>query len=213
MDSAAGIETLAGEICASVPQLADYLEHLPSYFDGELDAASKRAQVLKHKAGRPMLSLSLTTATVELSTHFIYDPGPFKKTSPRPKPSGIPQPRPDSLYHIYYQLCHLESIPVLQVNMKNWIQGRLRWIEEVGDAEDLDLMQALLRRSLAGSREPQLLPTFDCIDSISPLLFLLYHTASLTVDFWRSTYPSDVAPYMTTAAHPPSHPPLQAESP
>jgi hypothetical protein len=157
--SRAIIKDLAGEICASIPQLADYIEQLPSYIERELNDTSDRFEALEYKPGQPMLSLNLTTATVELSTHFIYDPGPFKKTPPRFKLRGVPQPRPGSLYHAYYQLYHLELIPGLPADMKKWIRGRLGWIEEMGDPEDLELMKALLRRPLARLKVPRSPPT------------------------------------------------------
>jgi len=143
------LEDLAAEVCASVPQLADYIEQLPSYIDRDLNDAETRFKVAKYIPGQPLLSLSLTTATVELSAHFIYDPGPFRYTSPRLEHDNGSVPRPASLYHAYYHLSKLESIQSLPARMKGWIQGRLRWIEEMGDPHDLDLMKALLQQSRA----------------------------------------------------------------
>ena len=141
------IQDLAAEICASIPQLADYIEQLPSYMDRELNDTEKRFTIQKYIPGQPLLSLSLTTATVELSAHFLYDPGPFRYTLPQLKHDDVPHPRPASLYHAYYQLCNLELIQSLPGHMMEWIHGRLRWIEEKGDPEDLGLMRALLQRS------------------------------------------------------------------
>jgi hypothetical protein len=146
------LEDLAAEICASIPQLADYIEQLPSYIDREQNDTEKRFTVPKYIPGQPLLSLNLTTATVELSVHFIYDPGPFKYTPPPLENRNVPLPRPGSLYHAYYQLSHLESVQSLPASMKAWIQGRLRWIEKMGDPDDLGSMKALLQRSCAGQK-------------------------------------------------------------
>ncbi|KAF2678572.1 hypothetical protein K458DRAFT_137136 [Lentithecium fluviatile CBS 122367] len=148
IESEAIMKRLAAEICASVPQLADYIERLPSYVDRELSDTDNRFTIPKHKPGQPLLSLSLTTATVELSPHFIYDPGPFRKTSLRPCSEDLPRPRPASLYHIYYQLFSLNAIQSLTADMKEWIQERIYWVEEMGDPDDIGLMKAMLHRSL-----------------------------------------------------------------
>jgi hypothetical protein len=142
--SEAIIAEMAADICASFPQLSDNIKKLPTYIGQDSNDAGTRPTKPEYVEGEPLLSLSLTTATVELGVHFIYRPGPFKSFSPRPKPTPL-RPTPDSLYHIYYQLLNLEPILSLPANMKVWIQEQIQWIEKMGDPGDLERMKALVQ--------------------------------------------------------------------
>jgi hypothetical protein len=115
---------------------------------------------------QPHLSRRIDAATIELSSHFIYDPGPFKESPdltmkspevvPAPddtdndaSPPGFPPitgPQPASLYHMLYQLYGLRSVTTLPYALQEWLQGRISWMEENADPGDLARLQDMLRK-------------------------------------------------------------------
>jgi hypothetical protein len=144
--SEATIINLAQEICASVPQLSGYLEQLQSYSRKDYPDFP----------GIPSESAGKTSTSIPLSTHFLYDPSPFKhqKSNPASHPPEIsvtdhdhdfPTPRPESLCHMLYQLHSLSTITFLPTNLHQWMQQRIRWMEASADPVDLPQIRAMLK--------------------------------------------------------------------
>jgi hypothetical protein len=131
--SEAVIKQLAKEICATVPQLADYLDRLP------FQAGQSTEQYIE-------VPRQSTTALIELSPFLVYNPGPFKQARATSAADGLRLPRPDSIYHIYWHLIFLPKLSMLDSDMKTWIHGRLRWIEAHADAESLSTLREMKRR-------------------------------------------------------------------
>lgn len=139
------IRDLAQEICASVPQLSGYLERLQSY------SKSENADI----PSEPNESAGKTSTSIPLSTHFLYDPSPFKHQRSNPASSKmhqskpaleVPAPRLESLYHLLYQLHTLSAIKLLPPAMRDWMQARIQWMEANADPEDLSQLRAMLKR-------------------------------------------------------------------
>lgn len=144
-ESEVTIRDLAQEICASVPQLSGYLERLQSYSKSEnVDIPNE-----------PSESAGKTSTSIPLSTHFLYDPSPFKHQRSNPAASKthqsepaleFPAPRPESLYHLLYQLHTLSTIKLLPPAMRHWMRARIQWMEASADPEDLSQLRAMLKR-------------------------------------------------------------------
>lgn len=131
----ATVKRLAEELCATVPQLADYLHLLP--FQAENDSNEAYIDVPRQS----------TTALIELSPFLTYNPGPFKRTSPSSSTTNEERPpKVEFLYHIYWHLLFLPAIPFLEPHMILWIAGRLRWIHERAEPEALATLHAMKRR-------------------------------------------------------------------
>lgn len=147
-ESEATVIDLAQEICASVPQLSGYLEQLQSYSSKDYPDFPDI----------PSESVGKTSTSIPLSTHFLYDPSPFKhqKSNPATHPPEIPgtdngheflTPRPESLYHMLYQLHTLSTITFLPTNLHQWMQQRIRWMEASADPADFPQLRAMLKNS------------------------------------------------------------------
>lgn len=144
--SKVSIIDLAHEICASVPQLSGYLEQLQSYsMKDDPDFPDI-----------PVESTGKTSTSIPLSTHFLYDPDPFEHQKPKPASSPLdvpvpdreqefPPPRPESLYHMLYQLHTLSTITFLPSTLQSWMQQRIRWMEASADPADLPQLRAMLK--------------------------------------------------------------------
>lgn len=113
------INTLAIEVCASVPQLAGYLDQLhissPKYLNHEYEGE--------------------TQLTRPKSPNFL---------GPRP-------PRPDSQYHLLYQLRRLAATPGLEEDSNHWIENRIQWVESVADPDDKSLLKTMLEVTPSGA--------------------------------------------------------------
>lgn len=149
--SEATIIDLAQEICASVPQLSGYLEQLQSY--------SRKDH--PNFPDIPSESAGKTSTSIPLSTHFLYDPSPFKhqklnsasqsqETPVTNHDQNVPAPRPESLYHMLYQLHTLATITFLPANLHQWMQQRIRWMEANADPADLPQLRAMLKNRTEG---------------------------------------------------------------
>ncbi|KAF2107693.1 hypothetical protein BDV96DRAFT_505808 [Lophiotrema nucula] len=131
--SEAIVRSLSRDICASVPQLAGYVEDLESY--------SERASVRSR------------SESLEPTTHFLYDRGqliqaPAFLLSPiqvKRSPSKVSSsPRRANLYNILYMLYALRPVAILPEDMKLWIQQRVEWIEAKTEPDDLALLKGML---------------------------------------------------------------------
>jgi hypothetical protein len=111
--------TLAIEVCASVPQLAGYLDQLhvtsPKYLNHQYEDEIQETRAK--------------------SSNFL---------GPRP-------PRPDSQYHLLYQLRRLAATPALQEDTRQWIENRIQWVESVADPDDKTLLKTMLDVTPSGA--------------------------------------------------------------
>ncbi|ORY19513.1 hypothetical protein BCR34DRAFT_132745 [Clohesyomyces aquaticus] len=135
--SLAVIKQLAKEICATVPQLAGYLDQLPSYMryrlgqekdheNPDVPNDSPAARSTKKRRIEPMADL------------------------PQAIPS-LPLMQPASLYHILYQLHALLAHEILSEDLRFWIRQRLDWIEGKADPDNLKLLKTMLKTRFTGS--------------------------------------------------------------
>jgi hypothetical protein len=86
----------------------------------------------------------------------VKDSAPTCPNSPEPVPLS------HSLYHILYMLYTIRPIACLPQHMKDWIEGRISWMEEQADPYDLMGLQDTVlppQRSRDGWRDVQL---FQC---------------------------------------------------
>ncbi|KAF2736693.1 hypothetical protein EJ04DRAFT_575116 [Polyplosphaeria fusca] len=133
------VRHMARDICASVPQLAGYLEKLKSY--------------TKYNIVRP------NPESLEPTPHFLYDRGQLKQApafllSPVQEKlyfasshtsAAVSGPRRASLYNILYMLYALRPVSILPTDMLRWVEQRVQWIEGKVDADDLALLKAMLQ--------------------------------------------------------------------
>jgi hypothetical protein len=127
------VKELAKEICATVPQLGDYLDRLP------FQADQSNEQYIE-------VPRQSTTALIGLSPFLIYNPGPFNQARTSSAADGLRLPRLDSMYHMYWHLLFLPKLSILDSDMKTWIQGRLRWIEAHAEAEAVSTLRDMKGR-------------------------------------------------------------------
>lgn len=145
-ESEVTIRALAEDICATVPQLAGYLEQLRSYL---LRMRKGVPHKVRHspKSDEPHLPTTFNSANVELSTHFVYDPGPTsaeRNDAPKQIFPTLTQPKPSSLYHILFQL-YTFPFALLPEDMGQWVRGRIQWLESKADPIDLERLQMMLQ--------------------------------------------------------------------
>lgn len=154
------IIAMARDLLRTVPQLTGYLEQLQVYFDHSIGDHTLESE----RFGRALQSVTMETADndsvalVQIIPHDIYDEetkghtGSTVASSPSsslyssspssagsaPGTSGLnSRPRSATLFHTYFQLCALRSIPCLPDSMKSWIRDRMQWIESITNAEDI----------------------------------------------------------------------------
>ncbi|CBX96696.1 hypothetical protein IAQ61_005442 [Plenodomus lingam] len=164
------IIAMARDLLRTIPQLTGYLEQLQMYFDhstGDDSSESKRF-------GQALQSVTMETADndsvalVQIIPHDIYDeetkghtgstvassPSSSSSSSSPSSTGSAPgtnnstsRPRTATLFHTYFQLCALRSIPHLPDSMKDWIHGRIIWIESIANAEDVAHLRERLRKT------------------------------------------------------------------
>ncbi|KAF1847199.1 uncharacterized protein K460DRAFT_402562 [Cucurbitaria berberidis CBS 394.84] len=164
-ESEAKIHALTAEMIATVPQLAGYAEQLGSYrIPTEQNSRGRdESPSLALRPGKPQPVTNIRGLTVELSTPLAYNlrssqrqadlkPTAISPSSSarahEPQPAAPTQvlpamyhPHSASLYHLLFQLYALHSIPHLPASMKQWIKGRIAWIEVNLDLQDLARLQ------------------------------------------------------------------------
>jgi hypothetical protein len=169
--SQAQIEHLSIEIAATVPQLAGYIDQLEhqrlSKQGFSLRVAKNSPKVQPAKAPRP--PRIQTSESVQYNTHFGDEPSPFRRgVAPAKKPSQMSVwysecndgelsvdaptqvsrpmagPQPASVYHMLFQLYTLRSITTLSAPFREWIQGRIKWMENITNYDDLARLQEMV---------------------------------------------------------------------
>jgi hypothetical protein len=155
-----------------VPQLAGYLEQL-EYRRLAKEAlpvrvAKKSPEVQPAKPPQSCPNIR-SSGSMQYNTHFGNEPSPFRKgVTPSRKPSEISVfysecndreleidapvqinrpltgPQPASVYHMLFQLYTLRSIVILSESFHDWIQGRIKWMENMTNTEDLTHLQEMV---------------------------------------------------------------------
>lgn len=128
------VNVIATEVCATVPQLAGYLDQLrlssPSYLNhqySENDIAGTTAK----------------SSTLDVGS---LHPSPRSSTTPDPSHSTLPKrPGPRRYYyHLLYQLRKLAATPDLREDICRWLENRTQWIESMTDQDDKALLKTML---------------------------------------------------------------------
>ncbi|KAF1943776.1 hypothetical protein EJ02DRAFT_453028 [Clathrospora elynae] len=167
-ESEAHIVSLAMEIVATVPQLAGYLQDLDAFLpptgEGEplrVKSPSPISRLQKHHPAQDIGAI-----TIEMSFHHKFESGTSTpssslysssstSTSTKNQNDATTQIYPEnamtqfkspSLYHMLFQLYALRWISCLPRSMKDWIQGRIVWMEGNADPVDLVSLQEMIRR-------------------------------------------------------------------
>jgi hypothetical protein len=169
--SQAQIEHLSVEIAATVPQLAGYIEQLEHRRLSEQDLpvrftkTSPEVQVAKPLRTGPRIRNS---GSMQYNTHFGDEPSPFRRgVTPAKRPSEVSVfnhecdgelsvdtptqlsrpmagPQPASVYHMLFQLYTLRSITSLSAPFKDWVRGRIKWMENITNHDDLVHLQEMV---------------------------------------------------------------------
>ncbi|KAF2871548.1 hypothetical protein BDV95DRAFT_572258 [Massariosphaeria phaeospora] len=135
------IQYLVEEICATIPQLACYLEQLPSYArNQELDPKISQSP----DSGGPVKAQGTTSPAPALKSHFSYSP-PGPKGVAQPNDPTLAVPKRASEYHVLYHLYAICSMPTTSKNMRNWIRGRIRFMEASTIPKELTLFKEILK--------------------------------------------------------------------
>ena len=129
--SQVAVRSIAKDICASIPQLADYLDRLQLQ-DFVLEEQCQMDT--PHQA---------TTTLIELSPFLVYNSTPFRTRKVNPVTDGSRVPELDTLYHAFWVLKCLSGVPFLDGDMRVWIEDRISWIEMNAESEDLSRLQAM----------------------------------------------------------------------
>lgn len=144
---------LAEEICATVPQLLSYSDYLGYVVDSTGFKIPERTRSPDRRTGSMASSSSEPTRPVfDDSSSGVSTPEPSMASSPRSTASEsscssskdknestkIPRFAPGNLdpasaFHLLLKLHNLVLVPWLPFSMKNWIQGRIQWIEKNSD--------------------------------------------------------------------------------
>jgi hypothetical protein len=167
----AQIDHLSIEIAATVPQLAGYIDQLEhqrlSKQNPPLHVAKKNLEVQPAKPPRP--SRVRNSGSIQYNTYFGDEPSPFRRGVARAKkpsqmsvwysecndgelsvdaPTQVSRPmagpQPASVYHMLFQLYALRSITTLSKPFRDWIQGRIKWMENITDYDDLARLQEMV---------------------------------------------------------------------
>jgi hypothetical protein len=70
--------------------------------------------------------------------------GELQINTPASKTRPGAGPEPASIYHMLFQLYTLRSISSLSNSFRAWIQGRITWMENMTNDEDLTLLQNMV---------------------------------------------------------------------
>jgi hypothetical protein len=169
--SEAQIEHFSLEIAATVPQLAGYHQQLE---DRRLSNQPLPVRVTKSPEVQPAKTLRhgpkiRNSGSMQYNTRFGDEPSPFRRgVTPAKKtremsvsyadcndgelqvdaPVQITRPgagpQPASVYHMLFQLYSLRSITTLSDTFRDWIHGRIRWMENMTNTDDLARLQAMV---------------------------------------------------------------------
>jgi hypothetical protein len=154
---------LAVEIAATVPQLAGYLDQLAFAESTELGIPSNFSHTpIESQLLEPSVPAKCT-GPLEYNSRFGEEPSPLTKGTPR-KPSATSVfyadcndeelhvnaqhtlhieltrwngAQPTSIHHMLFQLYTLRTVSLLPEPLKDWIQGRIRWMQNITDSENL----------------------------------------------------------------------------
>jgi hypothetical protein len=170
-ESEAQIMNFAIEISATVPQLAGYLEQLSYHQPTEQIFTVRPSQTSAEVELKKPPQLVKSTGTMEYSAHFGDEPSPFRRgISPSRKPSVMSVFYSDcnddevhidapvqsspfvsgsqsaSIYHMLFQLYSLRSVSILPAPFTKWLEGRIRWMENISNPEDLARLQNMVAK-------------------------------------------------------------------
>jgi hypothetical protein len=138
------VRELAREICATIPQLAGYLDQIQTP-DPSPAIELPRSSYGLNAASSTLFISNAVVASGSSTSSYLKPPSP-----PQAVPS-LPIPRPASQYHLLYQLRRLSATPALPEDMKGWIRQRIKWVEGNADEDDLKLLEAMLNTSPSGA--------------------------------------------------------------
>jgi hypothetical protein len=168
--STVNIVNLAVEIAATVPQLAGYLDQLAFPEPSELDSSPDFSEAPIDSQLLELTVRAKNTGTMEYSSHFGDGPNSFRRGTQN-KPSAMsvfysdcndeelhadtqPKPRTDlnswnsaqpaSVYHMLFQLYTLRTVSLLPDSLRVWVQGRIKWMENITDVEDLKRLREMI---------------------------------------------------------------------
>jgi hypothetical protein len=142
------IRYLAAEICATVPQLASYLDQVHTstptllsdpYSDDEIAGTT------------PSSSTSDDNSVTSSSKDKRRSPKQFTTRDQPYATDAQNAPRPSSHYHLMFQLHKLATTPDLPDNMYRWIENRIQWVEGVADQDDKKLLRTMLDCAPSGA--------------------------------------------------------------
>lgn len=149
------MRVLAKEICATVPQLAGYLDQL------QVSSQHSKFKPTPMTAVSAAFSreLDITFACTPppnnaLTDHTVSKRSSLSSSKPLEPPQAVPAlpiPRPASLYHLLYQLHMLSTVTILPDNLQVWIKERIQWVEGNADPEDLQLLRTMVNNAPSGA--------------------------------------------------------------
>ncbi|KAH7113735.1 hypothetical protein B0J11DRAFT_138971 [Dendryphion nanum] len=142
------VYTLAREICATVPQLAGYLDkimatNLPS---GRRSEAKLQSNIRPSNTARAEINPSITP--FNLTGYETMDISFPTRTEAHP---SLSDPNPPSMCQLLYQLHTLTSTSILPTQMKRWLHNRIEIVEKDTDPEDIQLLNHALANMSSGS--------------------------------------------------------------
>jgi hypothetical protein len=160
--SEAQIRYFSIEIAATVPQLAGYHQQLEHR---RLANPSLTVRVTKGSGMQPAnlprcdpkiaisgdepspLGKGIPPAKKPSEVSVFYadcNDGELQINTPASKTRPGAGPEPASIYHMLFQLYTLRSISSLSNSFRAWIQGRITWMENMTNDEDLTLLQNMV---------------------------------------------------------------------
>lgn len=199
---------LAEEICATVPQLLSYSDHLKQFqepIDHTLppkrdSAASGFTYITTEPSSSSISTSSASPASTTDSTpahSSSPSENPTYKPPTPPIPPLVPNPDPASAFHLLLKLHDLALIPWLPTSMVSWIQHRIAWIEANSDAYSIGRLKEMVRKrpcdGFPVTNAPGQIPHGDVCETIATtptdqrLWFLAHSWLFVGVD-WNADY-------------------------
>lgn len=199
---------LAEEICATVPQLLSYSDHLKQF----QEPTDYTLQLKRDSAASGFTYLTTEPSSSSISTSSASpasttDSTPAQSSSPSenptykpptpPIPPLVPNPDPASAFHLLLKLHDLALIPWLPTSMVSWIQHRIAWIEANSDAYRIGRLKEMVRKrpcdGFPVTNAPGQIPHGDVCETIATtptdqrLWFLAHSWLFVGVD-WNADY-------------------------
>ncbi|KAF2011397.1 hypothetical protein BU24DRAFT_495587 [Aaosphaeria arxii CBS 175.79] len=144
------VRSLARDICATVPQLAGYIDDLRGSSctpENKLGTELAGTTSSERAAAGSAVSISGPQILTELARSAPPIPTSPRSTDENKRQSSssvLLNPKPASQCQLLYQLCTLSQISLLPIHLRHWVNDRIEYVKSKAEPEDLQLLEQAL---------------------------------------------------------------------